>query len=186
MRLTFSVHGLPQTKGSARALPSVHTMRIFKSGRPLVLHGYKQLAAATIVTDVNKDLRAWSTSVNKAAWCAMQDLPAAERKPVAGPIAIRLDFRLARPKKLRGQPWHITRPDLDKLARAVKDALTDVVWQDDGQVVELVTTKGYARLEEQPGVVVDVMTIDPDLFADDGSTRPAASEDLFAAVRGSR
>jgi Holliday junction resolvase RusA-like endonuclease len=42
-------------------------------------------------------------------------------------------------------------PDLDKLIRAILDALTGVVWRDDGQVVDIVASKVYA---DTPGVDV--------------------------------
>ena len=47
------------------------------------------------------------------------------------------------------------RPDLDKLVRAVKDALTKVLWHDDGQVVEILARKFYA----QPGAPVGVSVL---------------------------
>ena len=40
-----------------------------------------------------------------------------------------------------GMLWRSVRPDLDKLARAVLDALTGIVWVDDDQVVELAYRK---------------------------------------------
>jgi Holliday junction resolvase RusA-like endonuclease len=48
-------------------------------------------------------------------------------------------------------------PDLDKLVRAIFDALTDAdVWNDDSQVVKLVTTKYYATDIQRPGVIITV------------------------------
>lgn len=44
------------------------------------------------------------------------------------------------------------RPDLDKLGRAVLDALTGVVFKDDGQVVELALEKAYGHV---PGVALE-------------------------------
>jgi hypothetical protein len=52
---------------------------------------------------------------------------------------------LPRPKSLkRTITAHLKKPDLDKLTRAVKDALTLVVWQDDSQVVQMTARKAYA------------------------------------------
>jgi len=49
------------------------------------------------------------------------------------------------------------RPDLDKLERAIGDALTDAgVWVDDGQVVNSHTQKWYA---ETPGVHITVLEL---------------------------
>jgi Holliday junction resolvase RusA-like endonuclease len=47
---------------------------------------------------------------------------------------------------------------LDKLTRAVLDALTFVVFADDSQVIEILATKDYGA----PGVVVEIQRI-PDL-----------------------
>lgn len=46
------------------------------------------------------------------------------------------------------------RPDLDKLTRAVLDALTDVVFEDDSQVTSIGAVKVIANPGEQPGVQV--------------------------------
>ena len=46
-----------------------------------------------------------------------------------------------------------TRPDLDKLARALLDGITGVVVKDDSLVVDLMVGKRYG---EAPGVVVEI------------------------------
>lgn len=46
--------------------------------------------------------------------------------------------------------------DVDKLARAILDALTGTVYMDDSQVVRLTVGKYYANTEEPEGVVVEV------------------------------
>jgi Holliday junction resolvase RusA-like endonuclease len=76
--------------------------------------------------------------------------------PLSGPVGIRVDFIMPRPKGHSGTgknadrlkpsapkyPAHM--PDLDKLLRAIFDALTDArVWLDDGQVVWCQTAKHY-------------------------------------------
>lgn len=48
----------------------------------------------------------------------------------------------------------VKRPDIDKLARAILDALTDVWLRDDSHVVELCATKRLALVDEQPGVTI--------------------------------
>ena len=54
-----------------------------------------------------------------------------------------------------GMLWRPVRPDIDKLARAVLDALTGIVWVDDDQVVELVCRK---RWWVEGGVRIQVAT----------------------------
>jgi Holliday junction resolvase RusA-like endonuclease len=60
--------------------------------------------------------------------------------------------------------WPTVRPDVLKLARAVEDALTGLVWRDDSQIVVELLTKQYgeqascevlvAELGSQPAATV--------------------------------
>lgn len=50
------------------------------------------------------------------------------------------------------EPWH--KPDIDKLERALLDALTGLVYTDDAQVTTLVVEKTWAAWGEQPGTVL--------------------------------
>ena len=57
-------------------------------------------------------------------------------------------------------------PDIDKLTRTVYDALTGVVWHDDGQVCAGMIRKIYAVDKDKPndgaGVIISVSEIDDD------------------------
>lgn len=57
------------------------------------------------------------------------------------PVRLFATFYFTRPKKYRELP--AVKPDLDKLCRALCDALTGVIWVDDGQVVKMVARKAY-------------------------------------------
>ena len=60
------------------------------------------------------------------------------------PVSVRITFFMPRPKTVERHMPTVP-PDIDKLCRAVLDALTDVgVWVDDSQVVDLGATKIYA------------------------------------------
>lgn len=78
--------------------------------------------------------------------------------PVLGPVRVRLEFVLPRPASApkRSTPAAVKRPDLDKLQRAVFDALTAVCWRDDSQVVQVSASKRIAELDEQPGLNLTV------------------------------
>lgn len=107
----------------------------------------------------------WRTTVRTAAIRAMGGRP-----PRTGPLEAYLRFVMPRPKshlrKGRAQTdgWrllpsaprkHTSKPDVDKLVRAVLDALTGVCWCDDAQVVAVHGEKGYAyRGAPTPGVYV--------------------------------
>jgi crossover junction endodeoxyribonuclease RusA len=78
--------------------------------------------------------------------------------PLTGPLRVAITFELARPRShyrtgrnarlLRNvaPEWPVTRPDLDKLARATLDGLTmGGAWTDDSQVARLEVVKIYGE-----------------------------------------
>jgi crossover junction endodeoxyribonuclease RusA len=71
---------------------------------------------------------------------------------------VRLSFVMPRPvgTPKRRTPPAIRRPDVDKLSRAVGDALSGVCWRDDSQVVDLHATKRLAERDEIPGVLIQI------------------------------
>lgn len=76
--------------------------------------------------------------------------------PMTGPVGVQMLFRLPRPAGASPGTF-TTPPDVDKLSRAVLDALAGVVYVDDAQVVRLVASKVYAAPPwSDPGVVVNV------------------------------
>lgn len=73
------------------------------------------------------------------------------------PVKVQLLFLLPRLKTvLRGHPVGKREGDLDKLVRAVLDSMTDVVYNDDCQVVDVSAVKQYS--DEEQGVWVTVST----------------------------
>lgn len=61
------------------------------------------------------------------------------------PLALTAVFHLPKPSSApKWKLWARGRPDVDKLARAVLDALTGVLWVDDSRVVSLHVQKPYA------------------------------------------
>jgi Holliday junction resolvase RusA-like endonuclease len=133
--IAFRVVGVPQPKGSMKAFQA---------------RGMK----CPIVTESNRNVRSWSQLVAAAASHRMS--ADHEAQLMLGALAVRLVFALPRPKAIKARPVpHIRKPDLDKLTRAILDALTGIVYRDDAQVVDLRISKGYA----EPGAVpvVDVM-----------------------------
>lgn len=140
MTLVFTVYGVPQAKGNMRALH---------------LKGMK----FPIVTDSNKSAKSWSQLVAQAASEAILSQPEGERAVLDGPVRLTVAFYLPRPKKYqkRGLPAAcLTSPDWDKLARGVSDALSQVAYRDDRQIVEAVIGKFYADVDDAPHVTVRV------------------------------
>lgn len=124
--IAFTVHGAAVPKGSMKAfIPKGWT-------RP-------------VLTSTSKGLKAWESDIRGELQVAMQRAP---RETVLAlfdaPIAVGLRFHMAKPKKPKNRHYPITKPDIDKLARAAVDALSSVVFRDDSQVVALQVRKVYA------------------------------------------
>ena len=142
--ISFFVRGRPQTKGS---LHPWHKWRA--DGRCIT--GLSEQSGA--------ELAEWRDLIATAARRSMREAP-----PFSGPLAVELQFYFPAPKKqLRFSPYVFTakRWDIDKLTRAVLDALTDAaVWKDDSQVAMLHALKRYADSTLPPGVAVLVVPME--------------------------
>jgi Holliday junction resolvase RusA-like endonuclease len=139
--VAFTVYGKPQPAGSKRGFP--------------IKRGGEYTGKVAVVDDA-KGSRAWKQEVASVAVKAMSgtldDLPFVI---LNGPLMLEVTFYLARPKShyrtgkhaelLReaAPAYPTTRPDATKLVRAVEDAMTGIVWNDDAQVVTQVVHKRY-------------------------------------------
>lgn len=145
--IEFFVPGIPIPKGSAKAF---------------VVKG-----RAIVTQDNGAKQKPWASSIS---YTAMQEMKF--QKPVSGPISISLTFFMPRPKghygsgknsevvKASAPNSHTSKPDLDKLIRCVKDALTGVVWNDDSQVCEITETrKQYETISRGTGVKIMIRRI---------------------------
>jgi crossover junction endodeoxyribonuclease RusA len=123
--ISFIVYGEPIPQGSMRAfLPK----------------GWKR----PIVTADNKRTKPWRQDVKAAALEAVEKA----KIPLMGrsvAVSIACNFYFTRPKSAKKSITHkTTKPDCDKLGRAILDALTGVVFEDDSQVVSLSLLKDFA------------------------------------------
>lgn len=150
--IAFIVPGDPV--GKARARSAVATDRAGnirrdpKTGRAVVTH---YTPAKT---------RAYEQLVAQVGVLAMRG-----REPLAGGVAINLDAVLPipaswpKPKRqaaLAGSLLATSKPDLDNIAKVIKDGLNGVVWADDDQVVRLLAQKRYGH---DPHVSVTVIAL---------------------------
>lgn len=132
--MTFRAVARPVAKGSMRAfLPA-------GSRRP-------------VLTSTAGGLKAWEAVVRDAATDVLR-----ETLPRVVGVRVIMEFILPRPQAhpKRRMLDHVRKPDIDKLARAVLDALTGVAYVDDAQVCWIEVLKRYAEPTEQPGVIVTV------------------------------
>ena len=148
-RLQFFVIGRPATAGSKRVF------KHWKTGK-------------LIVTDACKHGKPWRKNVQKSAMAEMEG--AGIVKDI--PLSVTIRFLLPRPKshfrsgrysdKLRDDvpAYHLIRPDVDKMSRAILDAMTGVVYMDDSLIVSKKVSKEYASPGEDPGadITVELLT----------------------------
>lgn len=148
-RLAVFVPGDPKPQGSKRAFRNPHSGKI-------------QLVESSA------KVKTWRGDIRDA-------LLNPDRPPIDGPVAVLLEFVMARPKShyRTGRNAHLLRdsapvlpagkPDVDKLARAVLDAISSAgVWNDDCQVTSLHATKTYAWPGNGPVRTGVRITIAPD------------------------
>lgn len=144
--LEFTVVGVAVPKGSARAY--TYQRRTEKGG-----------GVGARVDHDNPKTKDWQREIALAAHVAKVT---ARLEPFAGPVFVAAVFYLPRPKalrtlrKLQHAVPHVTKPDSDKLARSLCDALTGVAWNDDAQVTDLVIRKRYCGATDTPRAVVRV------------------------------
>lgn len=142
--ISFSVPGMPGTKGSAKAFVIPGTNR------------------ATVVND-NPKTKPWAALVSLLA---KQEMAGAA--PWDGPVSVQVIFHLPRPKshylpatkkrpggmlRLDAPHRHTSKPDGDKMERAAWDALTGIAFKDDSQIAAWSGGKVYA---DAPGTSIRV------------------------------
>jgi len=142
--LSFDVPGVPAPQGSKRYV------------------GNGQMVESS------KALPSWRSDVRAAASAALSTDTYTGRYDA--PVIVQIAFLFARPRSHYGTgrnaatlkasapavgPVSRNRADVDKLARAVLDAITGVVIADDSQVVTLSASKGWAD-HDRPGAYVHI------------------------------
>lgn len=128
----FFVAGVPVPKGSAKAFMN------------------KGMKYPVVIQDNAEQQKPWASLIGYSAMLALVEcIPAS---------AMQLDvtFHMPRPKnhygtgknagtvKTTAPMHHTSKPDLDKLIRCVKDALTGIAWKDDSQVSIVHARKIYS------------------------------------------
>lgn len=139
--IRFDVRGLPIAQGSKR------TFMVGKKDGP---------KRPVIVESSRAGLKPWRTTL---AEHAQQHAP---EQLLEGPLLVTLAFRLPVPKSApKTRRLHaVKKPDIDKLTRAVLDAMKNVIYRDDSQIVFLVASKVLAY-DEPPGVTITVERPNP-------------------------
>jgi crossover junction endodeoxyribonuclease RusA len=122
--IVFEVEGTPRPQGSKRHV-----------GRGIMVESSKYVAE-------------WRSWVRLRAANAFKGL-----HPLVGAVQVNVAFCFDRPQshsttkgvRSNAPTYKVTKPDIDKLLRAVLDAMTGVCFADDSQVVVIYCTKKFSR-----------------------------------------
>lgn len=140
-KLTFFIPG--KVKPQARP----RTITKGKGGRPL---GF----ARTFIPRDTRDYQAWIKS------CAMDAMNGSAL--MDGPLHLTVIIQVSPPKSWSGKRKSLAisgeihptkRPDRNNIEKALEDALNEIVWKDDAQIVRWTGAKIYS---DDPGVAVTV------------------------------
>lgn len=133
-------------------------------GRP-VPQGSKNVYRGRLV-EASKDLKPWRAAIAAAVWETW--MLTGDERPFTDPVVIKATFILPKPKTVK-RLLPTVPPDLDKLQRALGDALSidSQALQDDSFIVGWRTNKIYAQDPQDAGVRVSVRAVD--LSETDGS-----------------
>lgn len=145
--LSFFVRGIPVAKGSHNTF-----IRGRKDSPTCQLCGKPRQQYVQVVDESGQRLEDWMMAIRVAAHEAQGpgwDL-------WAGAVSVSVKFYFARLKshpKKNPPVWKLSKPDGDKLMRAVLDALTGVTYVDDNRVVALHCRKYYTDVDQRAGDV---------------------------------
>lgn len=134
--IELRVVGLPQPQGSKTGFVI--------NGRAVLVEGRRKGARAAFAS--------WRQLVATAAhdWALTHD-----HTPLDDPVAVTIAFELPRPASApKRVAYPARKPDIDKLARAVLDAITGTLVADDARIVDLSVTKRFARTA--PGATITI------------------------------
>jgi crossover junction endodeoxyribonuclease RusA len=155
--LLLTIYGVPVAKGSMKAFMRPG-MRF-----PIVTHDSLQT-------------KPWQQQVSIMAKIGMSEGNAEIiRRPNA--VRVQAEFYFARPQRTKKTVNHkTTKPDVEKLARNLLDALTGICYEDDAQVAECSVSKAF---DETPRSVVRVSALEEDFDVHSDKVRSATYRDLF-------
>ena len=114
MNLSLTVYGTPIPQGSTKAF-------------------MRKGARFPVVTADNKKTKPWRQEIASTAEAQLAGQP-----PTPDAVEVAATFSFAKPKSApKRVTQKTTKPDADKLLRALLDALTGIAFHDDSQVVDV-------------------------------------------------
>ena len=143
MKIEFFIAGTPRSAGSKSGFLNPKTKKY-------------------IFAPAGKYQKSWQESIRWAAIEAGYN----GTMIIEGAVELSIEYVYRRPKghyksngelnkKGRDTPYKTSKPDLDKLNRAVADALSGLIWRDDSQVVRMKEVgKSYGKQGQPEGAYV--------------------------------
>lgn len=128
-------------------------MKFFVPGKPAP-QGSKRHVGRGIMIESSKRVAPWRQAVATVAESHADGL-------LDGPVGVRVQFILPRPKTAPARSVVSAARrigDLDKLCRSTLDALSDVIYRDDAQVIDIRASKRVALPGETPGAHIVITT----------------------------
>lgn len=137
------VEGEPVPEGSMKAFPYLR-----KNG-----------GMGVSMVHQNPTLQSWRDSISKAFLDKYGEPPDGGWIGRHIPVSVDVGFYMSRPKTSKLDRPSSKKSDIDKLCRAVNDAMSGIVYYDDCQIVSLQAEKFFADSIVNPGVHILVKEI---------------------------
>lgn len=125
-KISFTVYCRPQPQGSIKAF---------------IPKGWNR----PVLTSTNKNLKSFRQETAKAAIEAVSFFPLSALPFLKHvPLELRAVFFFEKPKAApKSRVYPVVKPDCDKLARSIFDALEGIIYEHDAQIVRVVGEKRY-------------------------------------------
>lgn len=137
-------------------------LSVFVAGKPAPQGSKRGIQHKTtgkvVLIESSKAVKPWREDVR----AALLDEHGQPKERIDGPVTVSLEFLLPRPVSTpkTGPAFAMRKPDIDKLARAVLDAITSAgVIEDDARVIALTATKDLVRPGETVGCRITVRSV---------------------------
>lgn len=130
-------------------------LRIVANGNPAAQGSKKafQRGRKIVLVEMSNHLPQWRATVEAAARLAAGP----DWEPIDAAVSIGGEIRLQKPRTTKYPDYPAGAPDLDKLQRAIGDALTKSgVIKDDARIIHWCIRKVWA---DQPGLDIDISEI---------------------------
>ncbi len=132
MTIQFTIPAVPVAQPRARATAINGRARMYEAKKTHPVHAFKATARMAAA-------QAWKGA------------------PLKGPLFMEMTFVFSTKGKHRRTK--ATKPDLDNLAKSLCDALNELLYEDDGQIVRMSIAKWHAAKDEQPHVDVFIQSL---------------------------